>query len=180
MTSMALHLHSLRGAVAAAALGSSTLALAATSPAPQNPALRASQPEAGAIASPVVVPLDAATLAALPREPVTQHMPKGPIHCEGVPLVALLRAGGAMPPGRLPPAHLSRYVVADARNGGRVLFSLAELDPETGGREVFVVDRCDGKPLPAEDGPLRLLVPGDARPARALRQLEALTVVVAP
>jgi len=165
----------------AAALATSTLAPVAAAPGPAlDPGLRASQPDAGAIASPVVVPLDAATLAALPREPVTQHMPKGPIHCEGVPLVALLRAGGAMPPGRLPPAHLSRYVVADARNGGRVLFSLAELDPETGGREVFVVDRCDGKPLPAEDGPLRLLVPGDARPARALRQLEALTVVVAP
>jgi len=177
---MTLRLRMFRPAIAAA-LATSTLAPVAAAPGPAlDPGLRASQPDAGAIASPVVVPLDAATLAALPREPVTQHMPKGPIHCEGVPLVALLRAGGAMPPGRLPPAHLSRYVVADARNGGRVLFSLAELDPETGGREVFVVDRCDGKPLPAEDGPLRLLVPGDARPARALRQLEALTVVVAP
>ena len=177
---MTIRFKTLRIAVAAAALASSSWALAIATPAQQDPTLRASQPDAGAIASPVVVPLDAATLAALPREPVTQHMPKGPIHCEGVPVVALLRAGGAMPPGRLPPAHLSRYVVADARDGGRVLFSLAELDPETGGHAVFVVDRCAGSPLPDDAGPLRLLVPDDARPARGLRQLEALTVVVAP
>lgn len=177
---MTIRFQTLRAAVVAAALASSALALASAPQVPQDPSLRASQPESGEIASPLVVPLDESTLAALPREAVSQALPESVLHCEGVPLLALLRAGGAMPPGRLPLAHLARYVVADARDGLRVVFSLAELDPETGGREVFVVDRCDGKPLSDEDGPLRLLVPGDARPARALRQLEALTVVVAP
>ena len=32
----------------------------------------------------------------------------------------------------------------------------------------------------ADGGPLRLRVPGDARAARGVRQLEAITVVVAP
>ena len=177
---MTIRFQTLCAAVAAAALlGSSTLALAAPQ-VPQDPTLRASQPETGEIPSPVVVPLDPATLAALPREQVSQALPEAVLHCEGVPLLALLRASGAMPPGRLPLAQMTRYVVAEARDGLRVLFALAELDPETGGREVFVVDRCEGTALPDKDGPLRLLVPGDARPARALRQLEALTVVVAP
>jgi len=176
---MTIRFQTLRAAAATALLASSALALGAPQ-VPQDPALRASQPERGQIASPVVVPLDQATLAALPREAVRQALPESVLHCEGVSLLSLLRASGAMPPGRLPLAHLARYVVADARDGQRVLFALAELDPETGGRKVFVVDRCDGRALSDKDGPLRLLVPGDARPARALRQLEALTVVVAP
>ena len=65
---------------------------------------------------------------------------------------------------------------AGARDGYRVVFSLGELDPATGGRRVFVVDRCDGKPLDADVGPLRLLVPEDARPARWVRQLQSITV----
>jgi len=146
----------------------------------QDPALRASQPEPPGIASPVPVSLDDATLAALPRESVSARVHEATLHCEGVPLVALLRASGAIPEGRLGSPHLARYVLADARDGYRVLFSLAELDPGTGNRAAYVVDRCDGKALGDDTGPLRLLVPDDVRPARGVRQLDAITVVVAP
>ena len=122
------------------------------------------------------VALDAATLAALPREAVTATA-HGKTHaCEGVPLVALLRHAGAMPTTELRGKQLARFVRVEARDGYRVVFSLGELDPATGGRRVYVVDRCDGKPLGDEVGPLRLVVPEDARPARWLRQLETITV----
>lgn len=39
---------------------------------------------------------------------------------------------------------------------------------------VIVADRCNGAALPAGDGPLRLVVPGAARGARAPRQLTRL------
>lgn len=146
----------------------------------QDPELRASEPAPPEIASPMTVPLDPATLDALPRQPVEARVHEATLRCEGVPLVALLRATGAIPEGRLGSAHLARYVLAGARDGYRVLFSLAELDPGTGNRAAFVVDRCDGKPLDQDTGPLRLLVPGDVRPARGVRQLDAITVVVAP
>lgn len=146
----------------------------------QDPDLRASSPAPTEIASPVTVPLDAATLGALERQPVEARVHEATLHCEGVPLVALLRASGAIPEGRLGSPHLARYVLASARDGYRVLFSLAELDPGTGDRAAFVVDRCDGQALDDEAGPLRLLVPGDVRAARSVRQLDALTVVVAP
>lgn len=129
-----------------------------------------------AISNPIAVPLDAATLAALPREAVQADSHGHALTCEGIDLVALLRHAGAMPDGELRGAQLARFVRADARDGYRVAFSLGELDPATGARRVFVVDRCDGKPLGDDVGPLRLLVPDDLRPARWVRQLQSITV----
>lgn len=145
-----------------------------------DPHLRAAPPRPPAVPSPVAVPLDEATLARLPRGAVSARVHETMLHCEGVPLIALLHASGAVPDGPLRGPHLSRYVQVDARDGYRVLFSLAELDPGTGNRAVWIVDRCDGAPLDAETGPLRLLAPDDVRAARSVRQLEAITVVVAP
>jgi hypothetical protein len=146
----------------------------------RDPHLRASAPSAPAIASPVAVPLDAVTLAALPREPVTASAHGHALHCDGIPLHALLQAAGAMPSEPLRGAQLARYVQIDAADGYRALYALAELDPTLGGRKVYLTDRCDGAALPADDGPLRLIAPGDARPARWVRQVKAITVIVAP
>jgi hypothetical protein len=133
----------------------------------------------GAQAAPRIA-LDAATLAALPREAVDAEVHGHVLHCSGVPLVALLRKAGAMPAEPLRGAHLARIVRVSARDGYRAAFSLAELDPTLGNARVFVVDACDGKPLGEHDGPLRLLVPGEQRPARGVRQLQAIEVVDAP
>lgn len=156
------------------------VALASAQAAAQDPHLRASSPEAPAIPSPVAVPLDPAALAALPREAVSARVHETELACEGVSLFALLRASGAIPEGALRSAQLSRYVLVDARDGYRVLFSLAELDPGTGKRGAWLVDRCNGAALDDKDGPLRLLVPEDARAARSVRQVESINVVVAP
>jgi hypothetical protein len=146
----------------------------------QDPRLRASLPERPALPSPVSVPLDGGQLAGLVRRPVTARVHDVLLQCEGVSLIDLLRASQAVPEGRLDSPHLARYVLADARDGYRVLFSLAELDPGTGNRAAYVVDRCGGDILGDDEGPLRLLVPDDASGARSVRQLDAITVVVAP
>ena len=125
------------------------------------------------------IPLDAPTLSALPRETVDADSHGHALTCEGVALVALLRHAGAMPDDGLRGAQFAGIVEADARDGQRVAFSLGELDPATGGRRVYVVDRCNGAPLDDRIGPLRLLVPEDAAPARWLRQLRSITVSAA-
>lgn len=130
--------------------------------------------------APTRVPLDAVTLGAQPHEAVDVEVHGQALHCSGVPLLALLREAGAMPAKPLHGAQLARIVRASARDGYRVVFSLAELDPTLGNARVFVVDACAGKPLDEHEGPLRLLVPGDARPARGVRQLQAIDVIDAP
>jgi hypothetical protein len=52
-------------------------------------------------------------------------------------------------------------VRAEARDGYRVAFSLVELDSTIASSEVFIAFQRDGKPLPAEMGPFRLIVPTD-------------------
>lgn len=72
------------------------------------------------------------------------------------------------------------WELAEARDGYRVLFSLAELAPSLGNQRVLLVDRVDGEALSAEDGPWRLVMPGEAHPTRWARQVVTLRVAAAP
>jgi len=72
---------------------------------------------------------------------------------------------------------LAGYLLVEARDGYEVVFSLGELDPELAGTRVIVADRHDGRPLAAQQGPIRLVVASDNRPARSVRMVEKLHVV---
>jgi hypothetical protein len=137
----------------------------------------ASQPTSS---SPQTIPIDDATLATLPREAVTATAHGKTLQCEGVALPALLRAAEALPAEPLRGGQLANYVLVAARDGYRAVFSLAELEPTLGNRKVLLVDRCDGRPLGDDDGPLRLIAPEESRPARWVRQVQSITVVTAP
>lgn len=129
---------------------------------------------------PVEVKLDEASIARLPQITAQGEAHGRKLSCEGVALHELLRASGAMPAEPLRGAQLARVVLIRARDGYRAAFSLAELDPTLGNRQVVLTRRCDGAALPADDGPWRLIAPGEARPARWVRQVESIRVVDAP
>jgi len=136
-----------------------------------------------AVATPTVameVALDPAVIATLPKVKAGGTVHGHAIECEGVSLAALLQASRAMPVEPLRGAQLARVVEVGARDGYRVAFALAELDPSLGNRTVVLADRCNGAPLSAEDGPWRLVVPGESRPARWIRQVESIRVDDAP
>jgi hypothetical protein len=59
----------------------------------------------------------------------------------------------------------------------RIVLALSDLDPSLGGRRILLADRVDGKPLPAEEAPWRLIIPGDLRPARSARQVVTIRVI---
>lgn len=119
------------------------------------------------------ITLDAARLAALPREAVKAEAHGKAVQVDAVDLREVLRAAGIEPPQQIRGAALRQVLVAGARDGYAAAFSWAELDPALGGRRVFLVQ---GVPK-AEEGPLRLVVPADARPARWVRQLDSLRLV---
>jgi hypothetical protein len=123
------------------------------------------------------IPLD---LAGLPRQPALLVAHGQTISCEGVPLAALLARAGIPAGEALRGTALASVIIATGKDGYRIVFSLAEIDAKLGNNSVFVVDRCAGAPVAADDGPLRLVVPGEARAARSVRQLVALRVAVVP
>jgi DMSO/TMAO reductase YedYZ molybdopterin-dependent catalytic subunit len=121
--------------------------------------------------------LTAAQLAQLPRQSVRATDSKGrESEFEGVPLVELLRAAGVKFGGDLRGAALATYLVVEASDGYRAVFALPELDPACTDRVVLLADRRDGMPLDGVEGPLRIIVPGEKRHSRWVRQVVALNI----
>jgi DMSO/TMAO reductase YedYZ molybdopterin-dependent catalytic subunit len=96
---------------------------------------------------------------------------------EGVRVRELLVRAGAMAGGKLSKDALTAYVLATASDGFQVLFSLVELDSESTGHDIIIVDTVDGHPLDASDGPFRLLTPRDIVGKRSMSRLKRLEVV---
>lgn len=96
---------------------------------------------------------------------------------EGVWLHEILKKAGVPMGERLRGMALASYVLAEARDGYQVVFSLAELDPSFTKGDVLVADTLDGKPLAAEQGPFRLVAASDKPGARSVRMLTRLEVV---
>lgn len=71
---------------------------------------------------------------------------------------------------------MSLVVIAGAKDNYHATFTLAELDDSIGNKPAFVCDKQDGQPLSQSEGPLRLVVPSDKRPARWVRMLTSLEV----
>ena len=58
-----------------------------------------------------------------------------------------------------------------------MVVSLAETDAVTRAAKMIVADREAGAPLKAEEGPFRLVIEDDLRPARSARQVERIEVI---
>jgi DMSO/TMAO reductase YedYZ molybdopterin-dependent catalytic subunit len=99
---------------------------------------------------------------------------------EGVPLVELLKSAGAPIGEKLRGATMASYVLAEAKDGYRVVFAMAELDPAFTDSKVLVANAENGKPLPDGQGPLRIVAPQEKRPARWIRMLQRIEVVKIP
>lgn len=76
--------------------------------------------------------------------------------------------------------RLASYVVADAADGYRVTFAIAELDSAFTPKKILLVERKDGVPLSVTDGPLRNVVSDEKRAARWVRQVTGVRVLTAP
>lgn len=118
---------------------------------------------------------DATALAALPPATAGIDAHGQKLDCRGVWLADLLATAGAPTGEKLRGPALAGTVTAVAKDGYRVTFSLGEIDRGLGKVPVLVATQCNGAALGA-DGPYRLIVGGDGRPARSARMLETLIV----
>lgn len=115
-------------------------------------------------------------LAKLPRQTVKTTNHATPVTFEGVLLNDVL-AKVALPTGEAYNSQAaSYYLKVEANDGYKAIFSWAEIDPSFTDRKVYLVTIRDGKLLPDKDGPFELIVPGEKRNSRWVRQLKALTI----
>jgi DMSO/TMAO reductase YedYZ molybdopterin-dependent catalytic subunit len=132
---------------------------------------------AGDVTNPLA--LSKADLARMPRTSVSVKGENGDDETtyEGVLLYDILKQAGAPLGKQLMGKALASYVLAEARDGYQVVYTLTELDPSFTNNKIIVADTVNGKPLFAYQGPFRLVVPGEKKGARSLRMLEKISVV---
>ena len=94
----------------------------------------------------------------------------------GPPLAEVLkRVGAPLGPDMRGPA-LSDVVILTAADGYVVTLALSDLEPSIRADSIILADAtADGSPLGA-DGPLRLVVGGDLKPARSARSIVSIEV----
>jgi hypothetical protein len=122
------------------------------------------------------VSVDASELGKLPVTEVeaTDHQIKH--HYSGVLVRDILGLVGA-PGGALGGKALNLVVRITGNDNYSVIFALAEFDPEFNDRSIVLADKQDGQPLPDNAAPFRLVIPGDSRPARWVRQVKSIEVI---
>lgn len=130
----------------------------------------------------VVVPpdrslkLSATDLAKMPRTMITVTEHNKERKFEGVLLRDLLKSAGAPLGDKLKGENTPAYVYLTAKDGYHASLALIEVEPLFQQNEILVADAVGGEPLSAEQGPFRLIVPEDKKPARWIRMLEKIEV----
>jgi hypothetical protein len=131
--------------------------------------------------SPFRIAIDASAFAGLPRVTVNATDEAGHTNAySGVALDALIVRAGAPSGPAVRGKAMMTYIVVGAADGYHALFTLAELDPGFTGRVILLADQRDGAPLPPNAGPYRIIVPGEKREARWVRQVTDIELINAP
>ncbi len=116
-------------------------------------------------------------VAKLPPHSVTVQEHGKTIKYDGVLLHDVLARAGAPFGEQLRGKALSNYVLATARDGYAVVYTLTEMDTAFSEGDLLLADKANGATLPDTQGPFRVVATHDKKPARSLRMLERIDVV---
>lgn len=97
----------------------------------------------------------------------------------GVLLSALLQKAGVTMGKDLKGVNLTKYILVGASDGYQVVFALAELDKDFTNRQIILTTQIDGKPLAPAEGPFRIIVQDEKKPARCIKQVTSIKVMLA-
>src|SRR5206468_410611 len=95
---------------------------------------------------------------------------------EGVELGEVLKLAGTKFGEQLRGKDLALFLLVQAADGYRAVFALPEIDRAHTDRLVLLADSSNGKPLPDNQGRLRVIVPDEKHQSRWVRQVIALTI----
>ena len=95
----------------------------------------------------------------------------------GVTLADILTKAGVMLGDSAKRKTILTYVVITAADNYKAIYTLPEIDPLFANRSIILANRADKKPLSAEDGSFQIIVPGEKKHARWIRQVTGIQVV---
>jgi hypothetical protein len=119
----------------------------------------------------------AAEVAALPRVKFTFAAHGQSHEYEGPLLIDVLARVGTPTGKAIHGPEMADVILVSASDGYQVAFGLAEADPGTRANRMILADRMDGAAISATDGPFKVVVEGDLRPARSARMVTAISVI---
>lgn len=96
---------------------------------------------------------------------------------EGVPIHEILTRAGVPEGEALRGAELAKAVLITGADGYRVVFSPAEFDSAFTDRVSLLADTKDGQPLSGNAAPYQVVIEGEKRPARWVRQVVSIELV---
>lgn len=96
---------------------------------------------------------------------------------EGVALKAVLEKAGVAFGEALRGKRLASCVLVEAADGYRVVIALPEVDPGFTDKQIVLAFLKDGKTMDSKEGPYRIVIPDEKRPARWIRQVTELKIV---
>ncbi len=98
----------------------------------------------------------------------------------GVPLWDVLSAAQVNLNADVRNDKLSLFIVATGRDGYQAVIAWGEIDPEFANQPILVAYEEAGQPIAGDEGPFRLVVPGDGRGGRYVFGLVNLSLRDAP
>jgi hypothetical protein len=113
----------------------------------------------------------------LPRHEVEVKDHDLDVKFQGASLVDLLESIGVKFGSELRGKRTPTVAIFEAADGYRVVVSLLDFDPATTDRLALVADQRDNQPLDAHLGPYRLVIPGDKRAVRWIRNIRTIRVI---
>jgi DMSO/TMAO reductase YedYZ molybdopterin-dependent catalytic subunit len=131
-------------------------------------------------AVPHALTLNRDEVANMPHQSVTASAHDQSGRFDGVLLIDFLKRAGVPTGDAIRGRELAKYVVVTGADGYRVVFALADLDTAFTDRTVLLADKRNGATLAENALPYQLIVAGEERPARWVRQVVSIEVLEAP
>lgn len=125
--------------------------------------------------------LDAETILKMKRANITSisHSDHKQHLYSGILLSDIIKESGAIPGNQLKGKYLAKYILIKAADNYQAVIALPETDTAFTDKIIILADKKDGKALPPDVGPFQIIVGGDKRPARCVRQVTAINILSA-